>query len=360
MRRWKCRGMLERSRLYGRFCLWRWWRVWPAAARAGTLWQEPLSFSHVWDVGLDSALFVVGAAEEIGAWNPANAVRLTWTSGNIWTGNVALPAGRTHEYKFIRRSMASASLYCNSSNADVDGRRQPGRDHRRRRRRRPMPARPSTTIPPGATFGSGTAAGARNGWMRPWRISAPDAGPANGCTPSPVIGTNDQTIEFVFNGVSNGVSAVGQRALSKGPARRRLELPHAAGRLLGAGPAGFQLSAPGQRRRPAHRGAGGEFHGGRHSGRTIRIYLPRGYDQNTARRYPVLYMHDGQELFCGDTPRADQWNADWHCHARNQPGAHARMHHRGHGQHGPTASRNTSRPATPITPAIPRASATST
>lgn len=28
-----------------------------------------------------------------------------------------------------------------------------------------------------------------------------------------------------------------------------------------------------------------------------RIYLPRGYTQNTSKRYPVLYMHDGQNVF---------------------------------------------------------------
>ena len=28
-----------------------------------------------------------------------------------------------------------------------------------------------------------------------------------------------------------------------------------------------------------------------------RIYLPRGYTQNSAKRYPVLYMHDGQNVF---------------------------------------------------------------
>jgi len=28
-----------------------------------------------------------------------------------------------------------------------------------------------------------------------------------------------------------------------------------------------------------------------------RIYLPRGYTQNTGKRYPVLYMHDGQNVF---------------------------------------------------------------
>ena len=31
--------------------------------------------------------------------------------------------------------------------------------------------------------------------------------------------------------------------------------------------------------------------------RSLRVYLPRGYDQNVTKRYPVLYMHDGQNLF---------------------------------------------------------------
>ena len=34
--------------------------------------------------------------------------------------------------------------------------------------------------------------------------------------------------------------------------------------------------------------------------RTIRIYHPPGYDENTLKRYPVLYMHDGSNLFFPD------------------------------------------------------------
>jgi len=30
---------------------------------------------------------------------------------------------------------------------------------------------------------------------------------------------------------------------------------------------------------------------------TVRLYLPAGYDENTRKRFPVLYMHDGQNLF---------------------------------------------------------------
>src|SRR5215831_9115778 len=31
--------------------------------------------------------------------------------------------------------------------------------------------------------------------------------------------------------------------------------------------------------------------------RTIRIYLPPSYEQSPKRRYPVLYLHDGQNVF---------------------------------------------------------------
>ncbi len=43
--------------------------------------------------------------------------------------------------------------------------------------------------------------------------------------------------------------------------------------------------------------------------RTIRVYLPPGYAASHAR-YPVLYMHDGQNLFDAATSYAGEWNVD--------------------------------------------------
>lgn len=51
---------------------------------------------------------------------------------------------------------------------------------------------------------------------------------------------------------------------------------------------------------------------GRLSPRPLYIYLPRGYAEHTSQRYPVLYMHDGQncfEAFSGDS-FAGSWRAD--------------------------------------------------
>jgi len=45
--------------------------------------------------------------------------------------------------------------------------------------------------------------------------------------------------------------------------------------------------------------------------RTIRIWLPDGYqDADTSTRYPVLYMHDGQNLFDAYTGFAGEWGID--------------------------------------------------
>jgi predicted alpha/beta superfamily hydrolase len=45
--------------------------------------------------------------------------------------------------------------------------------------------------------------------------------------------------------------------------------------------------------------------------RSLRIYLPPSYDENAAKRYPVLYMHDGQNLFDAKTAAYGvEWGID--------------------------------------------------
>ncbi|NRD68273.1 alpha/beta hydrolase, partial [Corallococcus exiguus] len=44
--------------------------------------------------------------------------------------------------------------------------------------------------------------------------------------------------------------------------------------------------------------------------RDVIIWLPPGYEADTTRRYPVLYMHDGQNLMDVSTAFAGEWNVD--------------------------------------------------
>lgn len=45
-------------------------------------------------------------------------------------------------------------------------------------------------------------------------------------------------------------------------------------------------------------------------GRDVRVWLPDGYDADPQRRYPVLYMLDGQNAFNAATSFAGEWEAD--------------------------------------------------
>jgi predicted alpha/beta superfamily hydrolase len=44
--------------------------------------------------------------------------------------------------------------------------------------------------------------------------------------------------------------------------------------------------------------------------RTVIVYLPPGYDPDAATRYPVLYLHDGQNVFDRATSIGEEWRVD--------------------------------------------------
>jgi predicted alpha/beta superfamily hydrolase len=44
--------------------------------------------------------------------------------------------------------------------------------------------------------------------------------------------------------------------------------------------------------------------------RDLIVWLPPGYDENPRRRYPVLYMHDGQNLMDAATAHSGEWQVD--------------------------------------------------
>ena len=44
--------------------------------------------------------------------------------------------------------------------------------------------------------------------------------------------------------------------------------------------------------------------------RTVMVYLPPDYEEDTGRRYPVLYLHDGQNVFDTATSIGEEWHVD--------------------------------------------------
>jgi predicted alpha/beta superfamily hydrolase len=54
--------------------------------------------------------------------------------------------------------------------------------------------------------------------------------------------------------------------------------------------------------------------------RDVLVYLPPGYDTSPTQRYPVLYLHDGQNLFDPATAFAGDWKVDETAEALIQQG----------------------------------------
>ena len=69
--------------------------------------------------------------------------------------------------------------------------------------------------------------------------------------------------------------------------------------------------------------------------RDVLVYLPRGYRRFSRRRYPVLYLHDGQNVFDAATSFAGvEWGVDETRLRRLIKEAYRTAHHRGSCKHG--------------------------
>ncbi len=99
----------------------------------------------------------------------------------------------------------------------------------------------------------------------------------------------------VFKGEGEPRWAVGENYLAVTTAAEGRDVyPHFMGGT--AGDITRPIDVPGHAGAPGHR---------------IRVYQPPGYDENTLKRYPVLYMHDGSNLFFPEESfLGDTWEVD--------------------------------------------------
>lgn len=266
--------------------------LFPALCPARSPAREVVSFSVTTNTGLGRSVFVVGSHADVGNWNPTGAVQLYWTSGNVWTGQVAVQAGTTLEYKFITRGTATTQ-WCDGANAEWSG-----------------GGNLTTAVPaqPSAPYTNKTIY-YHSGWTNAfilWRN-----------------GTNWFSTEMMRLGGGRGAGEYLYRASGIGEAGEDLEfIPN--GSLGGVqywdhapyggyGDSNYTTSldvffvqdgnvfnywppATVSVSRVATTNVVSSWAPTIPS-RNIRIYVPRGYDQNTWKKYPVLYMHDGQNVF---------------------------------------------------------------
>lgn len=266
------------------------------------------------DVGFGNEVCVTGPHSLLGGNDPLKAPKLVWNPGNIWRGTIALPAGEAISYRFIRRSYSTAD-WGNAANAVTIGVAQ------------------SANVPPHAPAPwTNKSILLHSPWTNAnihWRNLT--SGPTNWTTTAMIaIGAGRNTneslfrveipanrgaeIEFVFN---NGIVWSNAPAPPSNPSTpapyQGLAAPHnfrttldqffvQDGNVFNHRPPST-VSAP----QTVTTNVGSTV--ASIPGRPITILLPRGYAENTWKKYPVVYFHDGQNVFFPGGPFGT-WDAD--------------------------------------------------
>jgi predicted alpha/beta superfamily hydrolase len=277
----------------------------------------PHTFSITEDVGFGKSVFITGNIPELGSNanlnnlnnNPAlfRAHRLRWTPGNVWTAQVALPRGKSFQFRFVSRP-DTVSEYCNDTATAL------------------TPIETLTIAPPPPAPYSGKTITYLTSWTEAHILyRKPDGsytsqqmiedGP--GRTPGEKryrisgIGLAGDVLECVFHN-GNGAwdnAPFAHPGWTSGSFNYMTTLDVLwvqDGQIFNYEPPA-SLSAPTITTIQSLTSTINNI-----PSRRVRVYLPRGYTQNTWKHYPVLYMHDGQNVFSGEGSFGNP-NNSWFC-----------------------------------------------
>lgn len=273
--------------------------MWVGEGVGGVL--KEVEFSITADVGIGNEVCVTGPHPMLGGNDPIRAPKLAWSTGNVWRGKVALPAGAEISHRFIKRNF-NASAWGNATNAEALSGNQTARV-------------PEHVAPPwsGKTIFLHSSWGQVNIFHRDltnggdWKTTPMrrvGAGRGNGENLFRVDGVErtGAELEFVFNdGEGNWLNAPEPMVQGSIPLpyqelnapfnfRTRLDVFFVQELQV------FNYRPPTDPWSATTVWRSVESTAPNIPGREIRIYLPRCYNQNPWKRYPVLYFHDGQNI----------------------------------------------------------------
>jgi predicted alpha/beta superfamily hydrolase/acetyl esterase/lipase len=281
----------------------------PTTLLAGGI-PKAVTFSLTNDVGLGNEVCVLGPHPALGGNDPLKAIKLTWTAGNVWRGQVALPDGETLAYKFIRRSFATSNWPTATATDLTPTNTIQVPDH-------PAPPWKGKTIFLHSSWNSANlfwrnlTMGETNWTTTPmqWVGAGRPGVSGEKLFRVDAVSSPGSELEFVFNNGagtwSNAPAPPSGTATGAAPAvpvpyqglagpynfRTRLDVFFVQdGQVFNYRPPPT-LSAP----QIITTNVGSTVTN--IPGRPVTIYLPRGYTQNTWKRYPVVYLHDGQNVF---------------------------------------------------------------
>lgn len=265
------------------------------SARAASPYRVPVRFAYTNDAGTGYSWFVVGNHPDVGDWNPLRAVPLAWHEGNVWSADVGIQAGTELEYKFVKRPTNAYDYPDGGKTEWMDG------DNLR------------VSVPPEPGAPGGKHVVFLCDWPEPvelWysMLSGPDYEATNVWNVTTMektgearyelgdVGEAGEWMRFTFRQPGNDWwyhfrptddeetdfwSPLDAFCVRDGQVFNYEPVPTAEGWVSASRIVSTNVGSTAQ-------GI---------DGREIRIYLPRGYDENTDRRYPVVYFSDGQNVF---------------------------------------------------------------
>ena len=252
-----------------------------ASARAESVWLQDVEFAVTHDAGFGNAVFVAGSAPQLSAWDTSRALRLNWSTNNVWRGKVALPRGVATTWRpFVRGESANAF----TNPASITWLLQDATN---------TPPTPPPAPHRGKTIYYAT------GWTNPhilWKqpgttnwINTPLASVSPGLFVLDGVGVPGLPLEFTPNDGASQWDNPGGVANAN-----YLALPDAVwlreGQIHDYAPPS-NPTAP----RFVTNDIASTYTG--IPSRRVRVQLPRNYDRNTDKVYPVVYFHDGQNVF---------------------------------------------------------------
>ncbi len=268
-----------------------------ASAFGASPHKEVLTFSITNNVGFGNSVFVLGNHPDLGANDPTKAIKLRYTGNDTWSGQIAVQAGTSLQYRYTKRSTAQGS-WCSSTNSAA----------LTNALSQTVPAQPAApyqgkTIYYLSSWGAvdlvynvnntGNFAGVHMTRIGSGRTPTESLFKITG------VGQPGENIEFVFSdghggfdnppGGGNYLTNLDDFEVEDGNV--------------------FDYQPPAAFSAPAILTHFVDSSVPNIPGRTVRIYLPRGYNENITRRYPVVYFHDGQNVFDPGGPFGS-WSAD--------------------------------------------------
>jgi len=262
---------------------------------AGSPRKEPVTFSITNDVGPGNSVFVVGNHPDVGANDVTQAIKLHYTAGNVWTGQIAIQSGTELHYKFVKRSTATGSWCDGNNSVDLTG-----------------TLSQSVIAQPAAPYNGktiyylsgwshvdliynngGTFVGAAMTRVGQGRVQGESLYKIMG------VGQTGENIEFVFSDGNNNFD----NPVGGGNYLTNLDVFEVEDGNV------FDYQPPPTFSAPTIITHFVDSTATNIPGRDVHVYLPRGYTENTTRRYPVIYFHDGQNVFDPGGPFGS-WSAD--------------------------------------------------